>query len=97
GQAADIEIQAQEVLFLKQRINEILAKHTGQPIERIAADSDRDRWMQPEEALEYGIIDGLIQDRKQADRITESVAEKLEHDPKVDSKTGEKVEVGART
>jgi ATP-dependent Clp endopeptidase proteolytic subunit ClpP len=52
GQATDIKIQAQEVLFLKERINEILAKHTGQDIERIGVDSDRDRWMRPEEAKE---------------------------------------------
>jgi Clp protease len=51
GQATDIKIQAQEVLFLKERINEILAKHTGQDIERIGVDSDRDRWMRPEEAM----------------------------------------------
>src|SRR5713226_10489353 len=52
GQATDIKIQAQEVLFLKERINEILASHTGQDIERISQDSDRDRWMRPEEAKE---------------------------------------------
>ena len=100
GQATDIEIQAQEVLFLKQRINEILAHHTGQAIERIAADSDRDRWMRPEEAMEYGLIDSIIQRHEKADQIQELVVEKLESDPKVDSKTGEKAgtrtEVGAK-
>ena len=92
GQAADIEIQAQEVLFLKERINEILAKHTGQPIERISADSDRDRWMKPEEAQEYGIIDDIIQRHEKVEAIQEMVNEKLEKDPKLDTKTGEKTE-----
>src|SRR4030081_3268423 len=92
GQAADIEIQAQEVLFLKQRINEILAKHTDQPIERIAADSDRDRWMRPEEAQEYGIIDDIIQRHEKVEAIQEAVQEKLDRDPKLDHKTGEKAE-----
>jgi ATP-dependent Clp protease protease subunit len=99
GQATDIEIQAQEVLFLKQRINEILSHHTGQPIERIALDSDRDRWMRPEEAMDYGIIDSIIQRHEKADQIQELVVEKLETDPRVDTKTGEKAgrsEVGAK-
>jgi len=96
GQAADIEIQAQEVLFLKERINEILAKHTGQPLERIATDSDRDRWMKPEEAKEYGIIDDIIQRHEKADEIQTIVGEKLEKDSKLDTKTGEKAEVGAK-
>jgi ATP-dependent Clp protease protease subunit len=69
GQATDIKIQAQEVLFLKERINEILAQHTGQDVERIAADSDRDRWMKPEEAKEYGLIDDTIQRHETADEI----------------------------
>ena len=94
GQATDIEIQAQEVLFLKQRINEILHKHTGQPIERIAADSDRDRWMKPEDAKDYGIIDDIIQRHEKAEEIVEAVDGKLTTDPKLDAKTGEKAEAG---
>jgi ATP-dependent Clp protease protease subunit len=89
GQAADIEIQAQEILFLKHRINEILAKHTGQPMERIASDSDRDRWMHPEEAKDYGIIDDIIQRHDKAEAIVENVAEKLEKMDELDTKTGE--------
>src|SRR4030081_1353110 len=96
GQAADIEIQAQEVLFLKERINEILAKHTGQPIERISADSDRDRWMKPEEAQEYGIIDDIIQRHEKVEEIQELVQDKLERDPKLDTKTGEKTTEAAK-
>jgi ATP-dependent Clp protease, protease subunit len=82
GQATDIEIQAQEVLFLKSRINDILAKHSGQDIERIAVDSDRDRWMRPEEAQEYGLIDDIIQRHEKAEAIQEMVDGKLEKDSK---------------
>lgn len=57
GVAADIEIQAREILAMRQRLNEILAEHTGQPVERIAKDTDRDYWMSPREALDYGIVD----------------------------------------
>ena len=57
GVAADIEIQAREILSMRQRLNEILAGHTGQSVERIATDTDRDFWMSPQEALEYGLVD----------------------------------------
>ena len=57
GVAADIEIQAREILSMRQRLNEILARHTGQSVERIAADTDRDFWMSPEDAVEYGLVD----------------------------------------
>ena len=57
GVAADIEIQAREILDMRKRLNEILAGHTGQSVERIATDTDRDFWMSPEEALEYGLVD----------------------------------------
>lgn len=60
GAASDINIQAQEILRLKQKLNEILAKHTGQPIEKIQKDSDRDYFMSAEEAKEYGIVDEVI-------------------------------------
>lgn len=59
GVAADIEIQAREIVSMRQRLNMILAQHTGQPIERIAEDTDRDYWMSPEDAMEYGIIDAV--------------------------------------
>lgn len=63
GQAADIAIQAQEILRLRERINEILMKHTGQPKEKIIADVDRDFIMTPEQAKDYGIIDNIITKR----------------------------------
>ncbi len=63
GQATDIEIQAKEILRLKDRLNEILEKHTGQSIERIHKDTDRDNFMSSEEAKEYGLIDQVIDRR----------------------------------
>jgi ATP-dependent Clp protease protease subunit len=63
GQASDIDIHAREVLKLKQRLNELLAKHTGQSIERIERDSDRDNFMDAEAAVEYGLIDTVLDKR----------------------------------
>ena len=60
GTAADIEIQAKEILYLRERLNRIYADNTGQPIEQINDDLDRDRFMGPEEAKEYGLIDHVI-------------------------------------
>ena len=60
GTASDIEIQAKEILWLRSKMNELMAKHTGQPIERIERDTDRDRFMSAEEATEYGMIDNVI-------------------------------------
>ena len=64
GQASDIDIHAREILRTRERLNEILAEHTGQPIERIATDTDRDRFMSGGEALEYGLIDEVLDRRK---------------------------------
>ncbi|MDR5693804.1 MAG: ATP-dependent Clp endopeptidase proteolytic subunit ClpP [Armatimonadota bacterium] len=64
GSAVDISIEAQEVLTLRRFLQEILAKHTGQPLERIERDTDRDFWMGAEEAKSYGIIDDVIRPRK---------------------------------
>ena len=64
GQASDIEITAREILKYKQELYHILASHSGQPIERIAADADRDYWMRAEEAKEYGLIDEVLVSRK---------------------------------
>ncbi|MDP2471605.1 MAG: ATP-dependent Clp protease proteolytic subunit [Candidatus Palauibacterales bacterium] len=61
GSASDIEIQAKEVLFARERLNELLAKHTGQTVERIGEDVDRDRYMSPDEAVDYGLIDRIIE------------------------------------
>jgi ATP-dependent Clp protease protease subunit len=63
GQASDIEIQAKEILKTKSTINEILAKHTKQPIEQIKIDTDRDFFMSAEEAMKYGIVDKVIEKR----------------------------------
>jgi len=60
GQAADIKIQAEEILKAKTMINEILAKHTGQPIDKIATETERDRYMTAEEAHQYGLIDEVL-------------------------------------
>ncbi|MBN1392361.1 MAG: ATP-dependent Clp protease proteolytic subunit [Sedimentisphaerales bacterium] len=60
GQAADIKIQAEEILKAKTMINEILARHSGQPVEKIAAETERDRYMTADEAKEYGLIDEVL-------------------------------------
>ena len=59
GVAADIEIQAREILAMREQLNAILARHTGQTAQRIAADTDRDYWMSPEQAVEYGLVDSV--------------------------------------
>ncbi len=64
GVAADIEIQAKEILHMRERLNRLLARHTGQPVDRIEADSDRDFWMSPDEAEQYGLVDRVQQPRK---------------------------------
>ncbi len=65
GQATDIDIQADEILRMRERLNDILVKHTGQPKERIKEDTDRDNFMSAGEALEYGLIDEVIETKKQ--------------------------------
>jgi ATP-dependent Clp protease protease subunit len=67
GTAADIEIQAKEILYLRQKLNQLFAHHTGQTVEKIEQDIDRDRFMSSEEALEYGIIDKVIQAKSEVD------------------------------
>jgi ATP-dependent Clp protease protease subunit len=64
GQATDIEIQAKEILRLKARLNEMIAKHTGQPLERIEKDTDRDYFMGASEAKQYGIVDEVVVQKK---------------------------------
>ena len=65
GQASDVAIHAKETLFLKQRLNEIMAKHTGQTIEVVERDTDRDNFLSAEDALKYGIIDKVLESRHQ--------------------------------
>ena len=64
GQASDIDIHAREILRTRERLNEVLARHTGQPIDRIATDTDRDRFMSGEEAVAYGLVDEVLQVRE---------------------------------
>jgi len=63
GQASDIEIHAKEILYLKQRLNQMMAQHTGQKIERIERDTDRDNFLSAPEAVEYGIVDQVLEQR----------------------------------
>ena len=63
GQASDVEIHAQEILSIKEKLNTILSTHTGQKIDKISKDSDRDNFMSPEEAVEYGLIDSVMKTR----------------------------------
>jgi ATP-dependent Clp protease protease subunit len=63
GQATDIEIQAREIIKTREQLNRIYSERTGQPLERISADMERDRWMSPTEALDYGLIDQVLDKR----------------------------------
>lgn len=69
GQATDIKIQANEILRMKDILNQILAMHTGQDLERVSLDTDRDFFMSSKEAKEYGIIDRVVTDRKELDEV----------------------------
>jgi ATP-dependent Clp protease protease subunit len=64
GQASDVEIHAKEILYLRQRLNEILARHTGQPLEVIQRDTDRDFFLGSEEAVKYGLVDKVLVSRE---------------------------------
>jgi ATP-dependent Clp protease protease subunit len=70
GTAADIEIQAREILYLRHKMNELFGKHTGRPVEQIERDIDRDRFMSAEEAQSYGIIDHVISQRQTFTAVT---------------------------
>jgi ATP-dependent Clp protease protease subunit len=72
GTAADIEIQAREILYLRHKMNELFGKHTGRPVEQIERDIDRDRFMSAEEAQSYGIIDHVITQRQGIAAVTGS-------------------------
>ena len=63
GQATDIEIHAKEILYLKKRLNELLAGHTGQPVETIERDTDRDNFLSAEDAVKYGLVDQVLEKR----------------------------------
>jgi ATP-dependent Clp protease protease subunit len=66
GQASDIEIQAKEILYLRERLNRLMAEATGQPIERIARDTDRDNFLSAEDAVSYGLIDRTLASRSES-------------------------------
>jgi ATP-dependent Clp protease protease subunit len=68
GQAADIKIQAEEILKAKAMINEILSKHTGQPVEKIQAETERDRYMTADEAKQYGLIDEVLHEQEKKNK-----------------------------
>ncbi|HEY9515092.1 MAG TPA: ATP-dependent Clp endopeptidase proteolytic subunit ClpP [Gemmatimonadaceae bacterium] len=74
GTASDIEIQAKEILYLRAKMNELMAKHTGRPMEQIERDTDRDRFMSAEEAKEYGIIDSVIVQQRAIEAVEKKVA-----------------------
>lgn len=71
GQATDVEIHANELVKVKKRVNQILSDHTGQPLERISEDTERDFFMSPEEAEDYGIIDKVISTREKPEENSE--------------------------
>jgi len=85
GTAADIEIAAKEILFIRERLNKILSESTGQPVDKIAEDVDRDRFMSPQEAADYGLIDRVLegtvsQNGKPADSVTIEPADEGDED-----------------
>jgi ATP-dependent Clp protease protease subunit len=83
GQAADIKIQAEQILKAKTMINEILAKHSGQPVEKIAAETERDRYMTADEAKEYGLIDEVLhEEEKEKDKKKENQSKNNKNDKK---------------
>ena len=76
GQASDIQIHAREILKLRERMNEILAEHTGRPLAQIAADTERDYHMSGDEALKYGLIDRVVREREVAGAAGRAAADK---------------------
>lgn len=68
GQATEIQIAAEHILHTKKRLNEMLAANTGQPLEKVAADTDRDNWMSAEEAKEYGLVDRVVVSRLESEK-----------------------------
>ena len=72
GNATDIEIQAREILLIRERLNGLIANHTGKTIEQVAKDTDRDYWMSPDEAKEYGIIDKVQHSRTAAPNLVKN-------------------------
>lgn len=86
GQATDISIQAKEILKVKDRLNEILAHHTGQAIDKVARDSDRDFFMSAMEAKDYGLVDEVVSSRKEIKGAEEFLKKPADEDKKEDKK-----------
>ena len=84
GQASDIQIQAEEILKAKDVINRILAEHTGQPLDRIAAETERDRYMTAEEAREYGLIDDVLTEEEEKGEKKDDKKQKKHNDDSAD-------------
>ena len=82
GQAADIKIQAEEIVKAKKMINEILSKHTGQPIDKIAAETERDRYMSAHEAHKYGLIDEVLHEDDEKEHKKEEINKKEDKEKK---------------
>jgi ATP-dependent Clp protease protease subunit len=76
GQAADMEIHAREILYTRDRLNQILATHTGQTVEKIKHDTDRDNFMRAEDAATYGLIDRVLSSRAQIDAAAAAASAK---------------------
>ncbi|MGQ0766608.1 MAG: ATP-dependent Clp protease proteolytic subunit [Gemmatimonadota bacterium] len=74
GSASDIEIQAKEIIYLKSKMNELLARHTKRTVEQIERDTDRDRWMSAEESRDYGLVDTIVASRNEANEATRPTA-----------------------
>jgi ATP-dependent Clp protease, protease subunit len=74
GQATNIEIYAKEILLMRERLNEILARHTGQPVKKVSKDTDRDFFMSAQESLEYGIVDKVIEKSVSGPRVVQPEA-----------------------
>ncbi len=73
GSASDIEIQAKEIIYLKARMNTLMSKHTGRPVEQIERDTDRDFWMGAQEARDYGLIDSIVTSRVEVPEPTKAI------------------------
>jgi ATP-dependent Clp protease protease subunit len=84
GQSTDIEIQANEILRLRAKLNSILAHHTGQPEDKVQDDTERDYWLTAQDAVEYGLVDKVLQPTK--DSILSTVKKKVDEEPKEKSK-----------
>ncbi len=76
GTASDIEIQAREIIYLRSKMNELMSKHTGRPLEQVERDVDRDRFMSAEEAKAYGIIDHVVVNRLEMEKVAQLAAAK---------------------